>query len=113
MGESKTERAIVFVDANNWYHGAERQGIHGLSTLDWRKVTSKLLMTRTWVELRWYVGRVQQEGSKKSRELYAEQRRFVDALKKQDARISVHFGRIEKRQDKNEAAIELPRVSRN
>ena len=98
------DRSIVFIDGNNWYHGLKGRGISDYGRLDYRRICTKLLGPRTWVGLRYYVGRVNQEGNSA---LYAGQRSYVAQLKAQDARISVHFGRLEPRSVKSEAAREL------
>ena len=98
-------RAIVFVDGSNWYHSLRAVGI-AESEVDYRKLCEKLLGPRTWLELPWYVGRVDQTHEPRR---YAEQRRRFDALEKCDARISLHWGRIERRPVANDAAEELER----
>ncbi len=50
---------------------------------------------REFVELRYYVGQVSQAYG--DPRLYAEQRSFLDKLRDQDARFSVHLGRLEPR----------------
>lgn len=101
--EKPTERAVLFVDGSNWYHGLQSIGVRE-AELDYRKVSAKLLGPRDWAGLRWYVGRVDQSGDAR---LYANQRRYTTELQKQDPRISLHWGRIEKRTAQNEAASEL------
>ncbi len=107
MTEKAENRAIVFVDANNWYHGLENVAVRQTGSLDYVKISQKLLVDRSWIALRWYVGQVKQDQTKKSKRLYADQRRFLDRLKRQNRRISVHLGRLEKRSEENEAAHEL------
>jgi uncharacterized LabA/DUF88 family protein len=105
--DPKSNRAIVFVDANNWYHGLKRAKVRDSGALDYRKICKKLLGSRSWEALRWYVGQIQQDPSSKSQRLYAEQRKFLAQLNKQDRRISLHMGRLEKRTVDNDAGIEL------
>jgi uncharacterized LabA/DUF88 family protein len=100
------ERAVLFVDGNNWYHGLKRSGVRTPGRLDYAKISAKLVGPRTWIALRYYIGRVPQSVSKSS---YAEQRQFISRLQRQDMRISAHFGRLEQRSSKNEAAEELLR----
>lgn len=109
MCSQRSHRAVVFVDANNWYHTLKDVGVRDYDLLDYRKICTKLLMGRMWCGLHWYVGQIKQGRSKKSKELYAEQRKFLAQLKKQDEKISVHLGRIEKRTIKNDVAQELLR----
>jgi uncharacterized LabA/DUF88 family protein len=105
-----TERAIVFVDGNNWYHGLKNAGFSGLGWLNYAKVSRKIVGAREWVRTRYYVGQVQQRGNTA---LYADQRRYLAWLKARDRRISVHFGRLEERLLVNEFAREMKRYLAN
>ena len=98
------ERAVLFVDGNNWYHGLKRAGVTDQLRLNHGRIAAKLVGPRRWVATRYYVGRVDQREDAKG---YAGQRRFVDRLLKSDPRFSVHFGRIERRPSQNELATEL------
>ena len=99
-----SDRAVLFVDGNNWYHSLSAIGLADLGRLDYSKISRKLLGPRVWVATRYYIGQVQQRGGGR---LYAEQRRFLDALRSDDSRISVHLGRLERRFLKSGAAVEL------
>jgi uncharacterized LabA/DUF88 family protein len=97
-------RAVLFVDGNNWYHGLDRIG-ESASRLDYVKLSTKLVGARTWSGTRYYVGQLEQTGNKT---LYAEQRKFLAALRAQDPRrISVHLGRIERVPTENPMVDEL------
>lgn len=98
------DRAILFIDGNNWYHSLVNLGLTDLGSLDYRKISEKLLGPRDWIGTRYYIGQVQQRGNV---QLYADQRRFLAALGKSDLRITTHLGRLESRKVKNEAASEL------
>jgi uncharacterized LabA/DUF88 family protein len=99
-----TDRAIVFVDGNNWFHGLCNAGVDDRGRLDYRKISEKLLGPRLWVGTRYYIGQVNQ---RYNAPLYAQQRSFLASLQNTDSRISVHLGRIEPRSGGNEAAKEL------
>jgi uncharacterized LabA/DUF88 family protein len=101
-----TDRAIVFIDGNNWYHAVCNAGVRDRLRLDYRLISLKILGPRAWVETRYYIGRVPQAGNS---QLYSDQRKFVASLQSTDARISVHFGRLEQRVQENDAATELQR----
>jgi len=101
-----SDRATIFIDGNNWYHSIAAAGVQDRGRLDYRAISLKLLGPRTWIETRYYIGRVSQIGNA---QLYADQRRFVASLTAADSRISVHFGRLEPRTHDNAAAIELQR----
>ena len=99
-----SERAVLFVDGNNWYHGLKDAGVTDQGRLDYVQIAQKLVGPRIWQGTRYYIGRVQQTGNKR---LYAEQRSFLARLKSADKRITAHLGRLEPRQVKSEAAQEL------
>jgi len=98
------DRALLFIDGNNWYHSLKGIGLTDLGRLDYAAVSGKLLGPREWVGTRYYVGQVQQTGNTR---LYADQRRFFSDLRASDKRISVHLGRLEERTAKSPAAEEL------
>jgi uncharacterized LabA/DUF88 family protein len=98
------DRAILFVDGNNWYHGLKSAGVAAQRQLDHRKIAQKLVGPRTWTGTRYYIGQVQQVGN---RQLYADQRSFLADLQATDKRITVHLGRLEPRQVQSNCADEL------
>ena len=100
------DRAILFIDGNNWYHALSKAGVHDLGRLDYAKISQKLVGPRGWVSTRYYIGRVRQQGNLT---LYSNQRAFLARLAATDPRISSHLGRLEPRTVKNEAASELQR----
>lgn len=99
-----TERAILFIDGSNWYHSLRNIELDDLGRLSYSQISRKLVGARDWVATRYYIGQVRQEGNVA---LYASQRRFLAALEAEDPRITVLFGRLEKRPDTNPAAQEL------
>ena len=56
---STTERAVIFIDGNNFYHGMKSIQLP-TAELDYEKFSQKLVMGRKWVETRYYIGQVQQ-----------------------------------------------------
>lgn len=99
------ERAVLFVDGNNWFHALKRQGINDLGQLNYAKVSSKLVGPRTWLGTRYYVGQV----SNRYPARYDAQRRYLAFLQRCDPRLSVHLGRIESHQVVNPTAQRLKR----
>ena len=66
-----SDRAVIFIDGNNWYHGLrDRLKLPRLLELDYAAVSKKLLGPREWIGTRYYIGQVQQRGRTK---LYDEQ----------------------------------------
>jgi len=99
-----TDRAVIFIDGNNWYHGLCHVGVGDRAQLDYRRISEKLIGPRQWLATRYYIGQVSQ---KFNATLYAQQRSFLARLRGTDPRISVHLGRIEPRTTSNDAATEL------
>jgi hypothetical protein len=100
------DRAVVFIDGNNWYHSIKDAGVEDLGRLDYRKISQKLLGPREWTATRYYIGQVPQTGDTS---LYSAQRRFLALLQATDGRISTHLGRLEERPVDDPAASELLR----
>lgn len=101
-----SERAILFVDGNNWYHALHESGVRAQGGLDYRRISEKLVGPRQWIGTRYYIGRMDQSWNPR---VYGEQRAFLAALQRDDGRISVHLGRLERKPAHNEAADELLR----
>lgn len=97
-------RAVIFVDGNNWYHSLKNAGVGKLGNLDYAKIAQKLVGPRTWEQTRYYIGQVSQAGNT---QLYADQRRFLSGFTTADARHKVFLGRLEPRLVESDAAIEL------
>lgn len=101
---SMADRAVVFVDGNNWYHSLKNLGLMGLGRMSYVKVSQKLVGPRQWLGTRYYIGQVPQVGDVS---LYSEQRRFLAALRAEDPRISTYLGRLERRPVRDPAAKAL------
>jgi uncharacterized LabA/DUF88 family protein len=96
------ERALLFIDGNNWYHACKTLGVQDLSALDYVAISEKLVAPREWLGTRYYIGALKQEFKG-----YSQQRRFLAGLQSSDSRITVCLGRIEERPQPNELAREL------
>jgi uncharacterized LabA/DUF88 family protein len=99
-----TDRAVIFIDGNNWFHGLCKAAVEDRGRLDYKKISEKLVGPRVWLETRYYIGQINQRDNPT---LYAQQRSFLAGLKSTDSRISVHFGRIEPHAASDDAAVEL------
>jgi uncharacterized LabA/DUF88 family protein len=102
----RADRAAFFVDGSNWYHGCASLGLRRLGQLNFARLCQRLARNRRWIATRYYVGLVPRTGDTR---LASEQQRFLARLRTQDARISVHLGRLEPRHVANETAAELKR----
>ena len=98
------DRAVVFIDGNNWFHSLQSIDVDDRGRLNYKRITEKLLGPRTWLGTRYYIGRMTQALSPG---LYAQQRMFLAQLERTDQRMSVHLGRLETRSVENAAATEL------
>lgn len=101
-----SDRAMVFIDGNNWYHSIKNAGVEDLGRLDYGKISRKPIGPRDWTATRYSIDRVPQTDDEA---LYASQRRFLDSLQATDTRISAHLGRLEARPVDDLAARELLR----
>lgn len=96
-----TERALLFVDGNNWYHGMKSAGVD--TAICYERVSRKLVGPRRWCGTRYYVGAV--SGDHPSA---GDQRRFLAHLSNNPSGlISVHLGRVEGQIEKNPLAQEV------
>lgn len=102
----RSARAAFFVDGSNWYHACHSLGLRRLGRLNFARLSARLAEGHPWVAMRYYVGLVPRSGDTR---LASEQQRFLDRLRAQDPRISVHPGRLEARQVANKVAFELKR----
>ena len=101
------DRAILFIDGNNWYHALRDNGVRDLNRLDYSRISRKLAQSRDWTGTRYYIGRMDQRWDARA---YAAQRSFLARMIQDDpSRISTHLGRLERRTAHSEAAEELLR----
>ena len=97
---TRARTAILFVDGNNFYHGMKKLGLPA-NELDYEKLSQKLVLGREWLETRYYIGKVRQEGDLTR---YQNQRRFLDNLAKFN-KVNCFLGRIEPRPVKMAARL--------
>ena len=92
---TKKARAIIFIDGNNFYHGMKKEGLSSMD-LDYAQFSRKLVLDREWLETRYYIGRVKQEGDTTR---YQKQQKFLHQLKTFD-KVNYFLGRVERREMK-------------
>lgn len=98
-----TDRAILFIDGNNWYHSLKDAGVGSLSQISYAKISRKLVgPARSWIETRYYIGAL-----KHYHRDQPNQRRFVAGIQNEDSRITLHFGRIEDQPKPNALSPEV------
>lgn len=102
------ERVALFIDGSNLYHGFidSAKGLNfrpaDYQNLDFVALARKLAKGRQVVEVRYYVGRVKQEGDRSN---YTHQRKLLSALERDG--VTCRLGRLEKRQRPDESARSL------
>ena len=107
MQEKPADRATLFIDGNNWYHFLRDRGVVNPLMLSYSKVSQKLLGPREWTETRYYIGALKQDWNPTD---YANQRAFLSLIQKDDPRITVHLGRLERRAQNNPLVAPLLRL---
>ena len=88
----KEERAIVFIDGNNLYHGMRDIKLSP-DKLDYAKFSRKLTQDRIWEETRYYIGEVPEKGELTH---YKKQQNFFASFAQYD-RVNYFKGRLEHR----------------
>ena len=88
-------KAIIFIDGSNFYHGMKEKQLSSMD-LDYAKFSRKLVLDRQWIETRYYVGRVKQEGDVTA---YQKQQKFLHRLQNFE-NVNYFLGRLERRQMK-------------
>lgn len=89
---NRKQRTIIFIDGNNFYHGVKSLGLLS-GGLHYEKFSEKLAIDGQWLETRYYIGKVRQEGDLTR---YANQRKFLHFLEKFN-RVRYFLGRVESR----------------
>lgn len=125
--ENKLEnRALVFIDGNNFYHKlkditCEKTEVLKLLDFDYQKFAKNLVKDNTLIEIRYYVGAVKRqngENREKSEKLYANQQKLIGKLQQQN--IPVILGNLIQHPDKTfhekgvdvRIAVEMIRLAR-
>ena len=93
---SDSERAVIFIDGNNFYHGVKTLRLSSMD-LDYARFSDKLVKGRERLETRYYIGKVRQEGDLTR---VVKQQNFISDLNKFD-RVYHYYGRVEKRPAKD------------
>lgn len=104
MADKAPDRAVIFIDGNNWYHFVTERGVVNPMNLSYAKMSLKLLGPREWIGTRYYIGALDQNWNATD---YANQRRFLSLIQNDDPRITVHLGRLERRPQANPLADAL------
>lgn len=77
------EKVLILIDGSNFYYKLKDLELHHLLNFDFRKFAQFLTKDRNELAgARYYIGRVRQDGTKKSQELFDGQQRLLGLLKK-------------------------------
>ena len=90
------ERAIIFIDGNNFRHGMRKHNVSTL-TLDYVEFSEQLTQGQNWLETRYYIGAIRKRSGMPDR--YEEQREFLAGLAELD-KVNYFLGRLERRPNK-------------
>ena len=85
-------KAVIFIDGSNFHHRLQEKLQLSTGALDYTRLSQKLVGNGKWLETRYYVGQVQQEGDLS---LYRNQHAFLERLNALD-RVSIHLGRMQR-----------------
>lgn len=95
LPNKKRERAVVFIDGNNFYHALKKLNFFRDFDLNYPRMSQKLATeAREWIETRYYIGEVRKEGDITRR---AKQDAFFAHLGK-FAKVKIFKGRVERRE---------------
>ena len=54
--QAAPDRAVLFIDGNNWYHALRAGGIPSPIALSYSRILRKLVGPRTWAGTPYYIG---------------------------------------------------------
>jgi hypothetical protein len=60
------DRAVLFIDGNNWYHSLKENGISQLGNLNYASICSKLVGLQDWQETGYYIGQYRKKNLQNS-----------------------------------------------
>lgn len=88
MRTDKPDRAVLFIDGNNWYHALKETGVTRPMSLSYCKISRKLSTPREWIGTRYYIGALKQTRNPR---MYADQRRFLAQFAGEDPSRMSYF----------------------
>ena len=102
MAQCAQERAIIFIDGNNFYNAMKRSDCYS-HNLNYEAFSRKLVQDRKWIATRYYIGQIPQDSKGlnkqqkyKQNDLYKKQRQFLAGLSSFN-RVQYFFGRLERK----------------
>ncbi len=83
-------RCFILIDGSNFYFKLKDPGLHNLLKFDFTKFISVLSRSARTVGARYYVGRIRQDGTAKTKKLFDGQQRLLGNLRKH--KVAYSFG---------------------
>lgn len=87
----KQERVLILIDGSNFFFKLKDLRLHRLLKFDFDKFAKYLAKSNKIVESRYYVGRVRQDGTNKSKQLFDGQQKLIGRLKKSNFRYCLGY----------------------
>ncbi len=84
------QRCIILIDGSNFYFKLKELDIHNLLTFDFSKFVLLLARSHKVINACYYVGRIRQDKTAKSKKLFDAQQKLLGSLKKHS--IAYQFG---------------------
>lgn len=85
------EKVLILIDGSNFYFKLKNLGLHDLLHFDFEKFSKFLAKSSNIVGARYYVGRIRQDGTKKSQALFSAQQKLIGILKKSKYRYCLGY----------------------
>lgn len=76
------QNIYIVIDGSNFYYKLKGLGLKGLLNFDFGKFAKYLARNKKIFDKRYYVGKIRQDGTKKTEELFKNQQRLISRLQK-------------------------------
>lgn len=80
------QRSLILIDGSNFYFKLKSLKIENLLTFDFTLFTQFIIRSKSKADVRYYVGKIKQDDTKKSQELFTNQQKLIAQLKKHQVR---------------------------
>lgn len=85
------ERVVALIDGSNFYYKLKDLKLNNLLKFNFGSFVNLLVGNGSLIESCYYVGRIKQDGTKKTEKLFSNQQRLIASLKKHKVRYSFGF----------------------
>ena len=85
------EKVLVLIDGSNFYFKLKGLNLHNLLSFDFDKFAEHLVNLNKLVGARYYVGRIRQDGTRKTKKLFDGQQKLIGLLKKCNFQYSLGY----------------------